>query len=592
VNDVVSLERELDAIWIGTWKLQVNIPKYQRVEVPRVQRKEGPRLGWSPRKRVTQPRAVWNRDRTEQKSFVQVVSGEVAQSGTGGNVGGAHGEVVTKLTVALELPSWLDGSYVGSLKEVPCMQSLKESFVLGGFTHVSIRYLGESYVLLSCAEGEGLSKIITDNKAWFDDLFLTVIPWEDSFAMKDRLVWVRCRGIPLQMWCNQCFFSVGASVGEVVEIDEATEKKEKLEYARFRVKISLNSEVSVVKVFRINGVLCTVSLEEEACFPDISFKNLCGKWDGGGSEVDTEASSEEGSVGASLCDSAESEFEVAGGGKVGGVGGRGKVKGDGDVGNEGLVQGRRESLLLGRMSKQDEGALSQGDLSGSLMANDSLGFSKVENIISPLSAGACVPYLAKASADWGRRSIGEGSSCFGERRIRNKEEDLIGCYSKKGGLGSNVEGNISNELASCGPRKVLEGINNGGVENCNVSGKGVGWEFNEVLCPQQELNKEVGGKELVVCKDADFEANSEGFLLEQMGNKRWVGDSLRPGIALDVSEQAGVRGDEEGEDVISILERNVEIHGLVSSGPLDGNKMEEAEESRRFEELGGDKVGK
>jgi len=28
VNDVVSLERELDAIWIGTWKLQVNLPKY------------------------------------------------------------------------------------------------------------------------------------------------------------------------------------------------------------------------------------------------------------------------------------------------------------------------------------------------------------------------------------------------------------------------------------------------------------------------------------------------------------------------------------------------------------------------------------
>jgi len=28
VNDVYSLERKLDAIWIGTWKLQVNLPKY------------------------------------------------------------------------------------------------------------------------------------------------------------------------------------------------------------------------------------------------------------------------------------------------------------------------------------------------------------------------------------------------------------------------------------------------------------------------------------------------------------------------------------------------------------------------------------
>ena len=40
MNDVHSLERELDAIWIGTWKLQVNLPKYQRKDGPRKQRNE------------------------------------------------------------------------------------------------------------------------------------------------------------------------------------------------------------------------------------------------------------------------------------------------------------------------------------------------------------------------------------------------------------------------------------------------------------------------------------------------------------------------------------------------------------------------
>lgn len=183
-----------------------------------------------------------------------------------------------------------------------------------------------------------MSKIIADNKAWFDEVFLSVIPWDDSFAVKDRLVWLRCRGIPLQMWCNQCFTRVRASVGEVVEIDEAIEKKEKSEYTHFRVKIPVNSVVSVVKDFSINGVLCTVSLEEEACIPDISFKNFCSKWDGGGSKVDTEASSEEGSLGASLCDSADSKIEVGGGGRVGNEGGGGMdVVGDGGAGNEGLA---------------------------------------------------------------------------------------------------------------------------------------------------------------------------------------------------------------------------------------------------------------
>ena len=39
VEDAYALEKKLDAIWIGTWKLQVNIPKYSRSE--RMPKKRG-----------------------------------------------------------------------------------------------------------------------------------------------------------------------------------------------------------------------------------------------------------------------------------------------------------------------------------------------------------------------------------------------------------------------------------------------------------------------------------------------------------------------------------------------------------------------
>ncbi|KAL9277091.1 hypothetical protein ACSQ67_025359 [Phaseolus vulgaris] len=237
--------------------------------------------------------------RSEQRSFAQVVSGEVARSGIGGNAGGAHGEEVSEPTVALESPSWLEGCYVGSLKVVSCMQALKECFVLGGVSHVGIRRLGESYVLLSCDEGEGLSKILTENKAWFDEMFLTVAPWDESFAVKERSMWLRCERHPASNVVRSVLFGVGELVGEVVEIDEATKKKEKLEYKR-----------------QVSGFF---------------HKKVSGNWDGGGSEVDTEASSEEGSVGASLGVSAKFEFEAVGGGEVGDEGGGGtEVYGGGD----------------------------------------------------------------------------------------------------------------------------------------------------------------------------------------------------------------------------------------------------------------------
>jgi len=234
---------------------------------------------------------------------------------------------------------------------------------------------------------------------------------------------------------------------------------------------------------------------------------------------------------------------------------------------------------------------SQGALSGSLMVNDFLG-SKVESVSPPLMAKACIPNNSKATTEWGRRSIDEGSSCFGERGLRNIEEELIGRFSDRGGKGSNVEGSFSRGLAGRGSLRVFKGVNNEGTEICNVSGKEVGWESYVEAGSQQALNKEVGGKVLEGCNDAANEALAEGFLLEHLGSKSWVGESIRPGISLEVSELAGVRVDEEGEDEIPFLNRNGESHGLVSRGPIDGNKMEEAEDTRSFEDLVGDKVGK
>ncbi|KAL9276973.1 hypothetical protein ACSQ67_025480 [Phaseolus vulgaris] len=146
--------------------------------------------------------------------------------------------------------------------------------------------------------------------------------------------------------------------------------------------------------------------------------------------------------------------------------------------------------------------------------------SKVGSVSLPLLDEACIPIKSKATLEWGGRIIDEGSSCIGERGLRSEEEE------------------------------VREGVNVVGAVFRNVSGKEVGRESYVEAGPQQELNKEVGGKELEGCKDADTEALEEGVLLEHLGSKSWVGDSRRHGISLEVSELARVRVVEEGEDEI------------------------------------------
>jgi len=51
------------------------------------------------------------------------------------------------------------------------LQSVKESFILGGFSFVRLRYLTEKFILLSCEEDGIIGKLIEDNKEWFDGMF-------------------------------------------------------------------------------------------------------------------------------------------------------------------------------------------------------------------------------------------------------------------------------------------------------------------------------------------------------------------------------------------------------------------------------------
>ncbi|KAL9325905.1 hypothetical protein ACSQ67_006550 [Phaseolus vulgaris] len=180
----------------------------------------------------------------------------------------------------------------------------------------------------------------------------------------------------------------------------------------------------------------------------------------------------------------------------------------------------------------------------------------------------CIPNKSKATSDWGRRSIDEGSSCIGERGLRSVEEELLGSSSERGGVGSNVEGRHSRGIAGRGSLRVLEGVNGVGAEIRNVSGKDFGWDayvevgpqhalIKEVgekvlegckdadyveVGPQRALIKEVGGKELEGCKDADTEALGEGFLLEHL-RKSWVGDSSK---ARNLFGGFGISGSEGG----------------------------------------------
>ncbi|KAK7341969.1 hypothetical protein VNO80_24910 [Phaseolus coccineus] len=82
------MEKMLDAIWIGTWKLQVNLPKYSRFKRVSKKRGEQPcstgrlREQVQQKKRIMQTGTVWRKGEQVQQhmTFAQVVSQKNASS--------------------------------------------------------------------------------------------------------------------------------------------------------------------------------------------------------------------------------------------------------------------------------------------------------------------------------------------------------------------------------------------------------------------------------------------------------------------------------------------------------------------------------
>jgi len=139
-------------------------------------------------------------------------------------------------------------------------------------------------------------------------LFESTVPWEETFAVDEKVVCVRCRGLPLSMWNRGCFERVAAHVESLVEVDGATSEFEDLEFARLRVRAPMGRDMRMVMVMKINNILCQIVLEEET--PSFNTCRCCSHGRGGEAQGgDSDEGSEE-KFGEELIESEGSDADV------------------------------------------------------------------------------------------------------------------------------------------------------------------------------------------------------------------------------------------------------------------------------------------
>ncbi|GLT96063.1 hypothetical protein SLE2022_137120 [Rubroshorea leprosula] len=300
VKNEYQMERSLNEIWIGTFKVRVRLAedRYRRKigsgkashadlgkgKVSNVGRLVQP--GQSYAQAVvegykSQAEGSNGRERSVSEKAKEVLAdnGEMVVNqhvgemvGTdAGNAGAGRmaneeeeskkGEFI-EFTPLQEEVHWLEGSMVVVVKALAALTAIQERMDVDGGLLSLLPLGGRQFLLIERVQGY-LSEYRQQNTELFDLWFESIQPWAEASQSTGRMIWVRITGVPLKAWSVRCFEKIGESVGEVIRIHEDTKNRAILSEGRVLVVSPETGKISKSITLQVDEQLFAVTVVEE-----------------------------------------------------------------------------------------------------------------------------------------------------------------------------------------------------------------------------------------------------------------------------------------------------------------------------------------
>jgi hypothetical protein len=93
--------------------------------------------------------------------------------------------------------------------------------------------------------------------------FREVVPWQPSFFADRRDTWVKFYGIPLHIWGENLFKSIGSKYGEFLDFDSNTASRAKLDVALLKISTKFRESIDESVQVKALGVVYTIRVVEE-----------------------------------------------------------------------------------------------------------------------------------------------------------------------------------------------------------------------------------------------------------------------------------------------------------------------------------------
>ncbi|KAH7833300.1 hypothetical protein Vadar_004923 [Vaccinium darrowii] len=171
--------------------------------------------------------------------------------------------------------SWLQTSAVVKLRTLSTPDLVLKALHEFKMKEIQVKSLGGMYMIITFQNKDDRDQAMTNSiiRSWFSYFE----PWNGDAASLSRLVWINCRGMPLNIWCHNSFKRIGEMWGEFIAQDVETIHGLSYEVGRLLIVTEKQERIDEWINICVRGRNYEVKAWEEECkdpFNDLEIQNI------------------------------------------------------------------------------------------------------------------------------------------------------------------------------------------------------------------------------------------------------------------------------------------------------------------------------
>ncbi|CAL5331326.1 unnamed protein product [Camellia sinensis] len=161
---------------------------------------------------------------------------------------------------------WLYESIIIRLNSDFSINSIRSALKDIGLDQVVVKQGGGKDAILTFKSQEELQSNIQKIKDWFKDWSKFILEWRPGIQIvQERCVWLKCLGIPLNLWNRSNLNNIGALWGSVLHLEGDLSQPKSFSYSRIKVVTTCMELINKTIHLECKGKLHPVFVCEEHC---------------------------------------------------------------------------------------------------------------------------------------------------------------------------------------------------------------------------------------------------------------------------------------------------------------------------------------